>query len=202
MTTQADIKLVIDQLNNLEVVHDYDENVTDGAAQMLETLGNELDRVTKCAQHSQGLYERERDKYDQLSNQVAKQAARIEQLESSPTIEACRQMIESKCAIENAGLYKKIAAQAAVIEKLRDVIEFIRPAAEITNEELEVIDVALSIPTDSTQILQEWLDAKLGEPMVYAFEDGSMIVERDMEFVADKTGQRVDPLFKKPEILK
>ena len=89
-------------------------------------------------------------------------------------------------------LKQKVAAQAAVIEKLRAALDagpsglhtftdnskcacsqcaFVRLRAE-----------ALSIPTESTQILQEWLDSVLGEPY--------------LELCLGT------PLYRKPEILK
>ena len=149
----ADIKLVIDQLNNLEVVHDYDENVTDDAAQMLETLGNQ------------------------------------------------------------------IAAQAAVIEKLRGALKFYaNPASDTFGNTARL---ALDTPTDSAQILQEWLDEKLGEPVI-SVEFDNALNEAGWAFVetcpeksallfntakpalkiAIEKWLKCSKMFKKPEILK
>lgn len=145
---RSDIKLVIDQLNNLEVVHDYDENVTDSAVCMLKALGNQ------------------------------------------------------------------VAAQAAVIEKLRDALssckeEYIRfPVDEqkytLTHDH-DLVKSALAIPTDSKQILQEWLDAKLGEPFTYVYRYYSPYGgdETELSFTRSTTDAIESiPLFKKPEILK
>ena len=80
---------------------------------------------------------------------------------------------------------EKVAAQAAVIEKLRDALIHVQPSlldatyreeasygknfsgnrADKARENVAKVRKALSTPTDSKQILQEWLDEKLGEPV-------------------------------------
>lgn len=177
-------------------------------------------------------------------------SARIKRIESSPTIEACKQMIESKCAEENAMLYQKIAGQAAVIERLRDVLEithelyvqsssgygFATPdnphnympdiescnAEEIRNhskacsdydaglpivnrqwgigtycDEFKPAIEALAIPTDSKQVLHEWLDKVLGDPILMMNSVGN--TEPVFKTLPRSSGFDV-PLFKKPEI--
>jgi len=102
--------------------------------------------------------------------------------------------------------------QAAVIEKLRDAC---RSAKDLLNNEFNIFEQiltrdilrnALSIPTDSTKVLQEWLDKKLGEPVAYMNSDSFdkllstiscwTLVQKDSD-----AGFHI-PLFKKPEKLK
>ena len=94
-------------------------------------------------------------------------------------------------ALETLG--NQVAQQAAVIEKLtawlgRERCYYLDAGSEIDEE---VVDFLLS-PTDSKQILAEWLDSVLGEPQFYMSLNG----------FGNKTkyeGYPI-PLFKKPEI--
>ncbi len=121
-------------------------------------------------------------------------------------------------------LEQKIAEQAAVIEKLRDVLgegvgslhkfsdgfecrcsqcNFVRLKAE-----------ALAIPTDSKKILADWLDSVLGEPVEYRVYQingmcdghcvqGNYKTEYEADAAASFLGEYwvgTDLLFKKPEI--
>lgn len=107
-------------------------------------------------------------------------------------------------------LDNKIVEQAAVIESLRETLNSCRemfypyPGSSHPHRALTIqaIKRALSFPTDSKQFLVDWMREQLGEPTAYAFEDGSLVAERNMEFVADKTGQQVNSLYKLPEFLK
>jgi len=79
-------------------------------------------------------------------------------------------LLDAEIQAEIERPYKEmIAQQAAVIEKLRDSLK--EAACCIGLLPLRVgnsILVALSIPTDSQQILQEWLDEKLGDYVAIA----------------------------------
>lgn len=131
MTTQADIKLVIDQLDQIcepLLASDYDN--INSAVDMLEKLGNQ------------------------------------------------------------------VAKQAAVIEKLRDALNGIDAWVSANFDwgciPMDIVRAraALAIPTDSTQILQEWLDSVLGEPVYWTDNAGS--------FCFGHSANTPMPLFKKP----
>lgn len=127
MTTQADIKLVIDQLDQI-AYGDNDADAIESAITTLETLGN----------------------------QVAKQAAVIERF---------RDTLEQLACLGNGDKHGNSTGNI-------------------------IAEEALTIPTDSTQVLQEWLDEKLGEPI--AFETS------DYRLVHRTTRRDIVPLFEKP----
>lgn len=106
-------------------------------------------------------------------------------------------------------LEQKIAEQAAVIEKLTaaliasdDLLRSLENSGNFYN--LCVIkqnQETLAIPTDSKEVLAEWLDKVLGEPFAY-------VSKRDPSFVTTSvrmskqwvySGFGIEPLFKKPE---
>jgi len=120
-----------------------------------------------------------------------------------------------------------IAAQAAVIGKLREAIK----AVEIDSEEVLDFDEfiammvpmdtyhalieALPIPDDSAQVLKEWLDSVMGEPVAYMNGSSSVISSKQKQDVladADLGGEFASaaltaskysaPLFRKPEVTK
>ena len=103
-------------------------------------------------------------------------------------------------------LGNQVAAQAAVIEKLQGYlyqISLMSGHVVINNTCAE----ALATPTDSTKVLQEWLDKKLGEPVGYqelfdAIAAGTKPYAGSGISISVKafTGC-IGPLFKKPEKL-
>lgn len=124
------------------------------------------------------------------------------------TIENCS--VTGNLATENARLKETIAAQAAVIGKLREAIK----AVEIDSEEVLDFDEfiammvpmdtyhalieALPTPDDSAQVLKAWLDEVLGEPVaIYEGKEG----EYGYETVTSYTELAVcEYLFRKPEV--
>ena len=113
------------------------------------------------------------------------------------TTQADIAVAEAITMLETLG--NQVAKQAAVIEKLRGALEKMQRAGrkqgwqQNYESEMNACGKALAIPTDSTQILQEWLDEKLGEPV--AFETS------DYRLVHRTTRQDIVPLFKKPELM-
>ena len=100
--------------------------------------------------------------------------------------------------------------QAAVIEKLKhelkSLIEFemlntgARHSGELCCEFQLAVD-AISIPTNSKQILADWLDSQLGEPVGYEVitSDNKQMIT---SFEVHLSGHSCTPLFKKPDVLK
>lgn len=103
-------------------------------------------------------------------------------------------------------LEQKIAEQAAVIEKLRDVLgegvgslHKFSDGFECRCSQCNFVRLkakALAIPTDSKQILSDWLDSVLGEPELHAYKNTGQYAVVN----ADDSDSRVIALFKKPEI--
>ena len=90
-------------------------------------------------------------------------------------------------------LLEKINKQAAVIEKLQGYLHQISKMSGhvvINNTCTE----ALAIPTDSKQVLQDWLDSAMGEPVAYISDERNFDGGRNLVWTPDGT-----PLFKKPE---
>ena len=136
------------------------------------------------------------ERLETLGNQVVKQAARIKELEERESVSLVVTQM------------KKIAAQAAVIEKLRGALFDINTSGGLDEcgsgfSPRWVAKHALSTQTDSKQILQEWLDEKLGEPVSYV-EEGIFLAtpfsRKRINFESPYSVQT--PLFKKPELLK
>ena len=53
---------------------------------------------------------------EELERQLAERNAEIARYKASPTVEACRQMIEAQAVKENEALYKQIALLREVLE--------------------------------------------------------------------------------------
>ena len=150
MTTQADIKLVIERLINIDCMYSlYSEASINEAIHALETLGNQVAEMNR-------LYQNEADIYECYKAQTV--------------------------------------AQAAQIEILRDALEYY---ANSNHDEFQnTARKALATPTNSSQVLQEWLDSVLGEPT-------AGITHSDHVVDTLHWGTKGDiHLYKKPEILK
>ena len=99
-----------------------------------------------------------------------------------------------------AELTKTNLAQAAQIEMLTTAaINVVGPFIHAEQgSPIQILRKALAIPTDSKQILQEWLDKALGEPVVYYHYEGkwgeNSYTKGQVQYRDSK------PLFKKPEI--
>ena len=113
-----------------------------------------------------------------------------------------------------------LAAQAAVILKLREAIK----AVEIDSEEVLDFDEftammvpmdtyhalieAIPIPDDSAQVLKEWLDEVLGEPVGWMADDEDGVCEFVESYFVEMAGGQlpfpnsaeVTPLFRKPAL--
>ena len=104
-------------------------------------------------------------------------------------------------------LGNQVAEQAAVIEKLRDAHKKVVRSSNM-EDKLEIAMIshtALAIPTDSTQILQEWLTSQINlNGYSYSINDTYVLfsVDEPPDDAYDE-GSLV-PLYaiKKPEILK
>lgn len=69
----------------------------------------------------------------------------------------------------------QVAARAAVTEILRDALHITANKCQYLGaEERDIVAKALLVPTDSKQVLQEWLDEKLGEPVVSVEYDDAL----------------------------
>lgn len=124
------------------------------------------------------------------------------------TIENCS--VTGNLATENARLKETIAAQAAVIGKLREAIK----AVEIDSEEVLDFDEfiammvpmdtyhalieALPIPDDSAQVLKEWLDNVMGEPVAWWRKDKHGVTWYYSQDEDHHEGSI--PLFRKPAL--
>jgi len=114
-------------------------------------------------------------------------------------------------------LEQKLAAQAAVIDLLSSLLEQVKEACLFTDDDgsigvsqepqiyselFDSICGALTTPTDSKQVLQEWLDTVIGEPaMTYI---GKGIIDCGEHGHHNMEMHKLIPagtkLFKKPEI--
>jgi hypothetical protein len=139
---------------------------------------------------------------EDVRNKVAEQAERINEL---------NRIVRKSC--------DDTVVQSAVIEKLRGALVHVQPTllndmykeeasygknfsgnrADKARENIAKVRKVLSIPTDSKQILAEWLDTQLGEPVAWMLEDGG---DREYNAIdAFSCGQTWGiPLFKKPEL--
>lgn len=117
-------------------------------------------------------------------------------------------------------LEKYVAEQAAVIEKLTGVIQWIQsrcagdamPNWENTPHTghsrgliLDQTNFALAIPTDSQEILKDWMREQLGEPVAYHFrDDPACFAMPGSGYSREYPTEALDviPLFGQPEILK
>ena len=137
------------------------------------------------------------------------------------TIENCS--VTGNSANENAQLKETIAAQAAMIEKLRTAYVELENFAqsvggsscfwEDMNDVLEPASCIANFGTDSKEVLKEWLDNVMGEPVAWREFDGEggyyYRSYQDNETFHDDYVKRnpnpiykdwVEPLFRKPEV--
>ena len=167
-----DIKLVIDELNQIE---DADYIVIYSAVTLLETLGN---KVAEQASEIESL----RISYDAACMLVAQ----LHEAVMGEVVGPHHGVVEDVC--------NKMAAQAAVIEKLRSVLDKVLcthyyhtdDGAVSTYEAIKVLD----IPTDSKQILADWMREQMGEPI-------NMVIHYD-EAGLEHRIHLTQPLFKLP----
>lgn len=141
------------------------------------------------------------DKLAEMQQAMAEQADRIKELESL-YINASHGEKENLRELLLAN--KSCEEQAAVIEKLKKILDMAE--AYFEGEDVATIrdkttlrfgiNEALTIPTDSKQILAEWLDKVLGEPELHAYKNTGQYAVIN----ADASDSRVIALFKKPEI--
>ena len=102
----------------------------------------------------------DRTEITKLREQVAAQAAEIARLKTVP-MKYRRMQFNAELQEEVARLREQVKAQAAVIEKLREAMELIATGEEVNGcipslgWAVDIADEALSISTDSTQILAE-----------------------------------------------
>ena len=169
MTTQAEIKRVIDLLERVELQYLCDTGTVEAAITMLETLGN----------------------------QVAAQSAHIMELEKAKPSEY---YFELACFEYR----QKLAEQSAVIAYLKDFI-FDYVDVEPNNELMLAKYYKATKDCDSTQVLHEWLDEKLGTPFTYVYRYHSPFGGDETELSFTRcTNEAIEsiPLFKKPELSK
>lgn len=98
---------------------------------------------------------------------------------------------------------QKIAEQAAVIEKLQEKLKDYPRLAHNTGfmHLQQFFEEVIAIPTNSKQILAEWLDKVLGAPVGYVDNFGNVITKAAKDISKNiMTNSFADPLFKKPEI--
>lgn len=95
-------------------------------------------------------------------------------------------------------MQQTMAEQAAVIEALQAAsLEVVRPFVHAEQgSPIQNLRKLLAIPTDSKQILSDWLDSVLGEPELHAYKNTGQYAVVN----ADDSDSRVIALFKKPEI--
>ncbi|HNV19902.1 MAG TPA: hypothetical protein PKJ52_09675, partial [Rectinema sp.] len=119
----------------------------------------------------------------------------------------------NQLSLQNRLKEETIAEQAAQIEMLRGVLTNMQRAGrkrgwqQSYESEMDACAEALAIPTDSKQVLSDWLDSVLGEPIDWSHHCSD---NNDQEFYCvdyePNNGMSVHrgdvPLFKKPEILK
>lgn len=105
-----------------------------------------------------------------------------------------------------------IAAQAAVIEKLRKAVAYVYDIND-SYQASKCVQEVLAIPTDSKEVLKAWLDEVLGEPVAWREFDGEGGYDyrsyQDNETFRDDYIKRnpnpiykdwVEPLFRKPAL--
>jgi len=113
------------------------------------------------------------DIYDDWDSFKAGYLALLNNLQFT-TPELNRELITSYGESEELSL--KVSEQAAVIEKLRKGLLECRKLNSLDNvgwsiDVSDAIDELLAIPTDSKQILVDWMREQLGEPVAYHFRD-------------------------------
>jgi len=126
---------------------------------------------------------------------------------SSSQIIAMERMIDA--------LEETIAAQAAMIEKLRTAYVELENFAqsvggsscfwEDMNDVLEPASCIANFGTDSKEVLKAWLDEVLGEPVGWLqtnVEDGgaTTLVRNHMPTRFNPEWWKFEPLFRKPEV--
>ena len=118
------------------------------------------------------------------------------------TIENCS--VTGNLANENARLKETIAAQAVVIEKLREALEATKPHVQC--DPYAVVLRALAIPTDSKEVLKAWLDEVLGEPVGYMSNESAYRLKHGGNskgavpvHLTPSSVSKI-PLFRKPEV--
>lgn len=117
------------------------------------------------------------------------------------TIENCS--VTGNLATENARLKETIAAQAVVIEKLREALEATKPHVQC--DPYAVVLRALAIPTDSKEVLKAWLDEVLGEPVGWlqtSVEEGldTTLLRCHKPKKFNPEWWKFEPLFRKPAL--
>ena len=127
---------------------------------------------------------------DNLQARIAELEAENARLNSSPTIEACRQMIRDKAVIEASTLHEQLAAEQLNNKRLRDALEFLN-ARIVTMDLGGVVERALSIPA-STEALDKYVEEKVKEArpdfrqmreMLRAMQAGELTVSRGIEIL-------------------
>lgn len=99
-----------------------------------------------------------------------------------------------------------LAAQATVILKLREALMTVKPHVQC--DPYAVVIRALSIPDDSAQVLKEWLDNVMGEPVAWMADDEDGVCEFVESYFVEMAGGQlpfpnsaeVTPLFRKPAL--
>ena len=98
---------------------------------------------------------------DNLQARIAELEAENARLNSSPTIEACRQMIRDKAVIEASTLHEQLAAEQLNNKLLRQALEYLN-ARIVTMDLGGVVERALSLPA-STEALDKYVAEKVKE---------------------------------------
>lgn len=177
---RGDIKLVIDQLDRVELQYLCDTDTVQTAINMLETLGNKVAELETLCETRNEHIRLWQNSYDE---QVKVSQARAD----------------------------KIAEQAAVIEKLRTALCVMLGDSEAdpwlsAEDKRRVAYEALAIPTDSKQVLNDWMREQLGEPVAWACwaDDDNLITQDRASLLRIEPVQYKNkyPLYKLPDILK
>ena len=130
------------------------------------------------------------------------------------TIENCS--VTGNSANENAQLKETIAAQAAMIEKLRTAYVELENFAqsvggsscfwEDMNDVLEPASCIANFGTDSKEVLKAWLDEVLGEPVGYMSNESAYRLKHGGNskgavpvHLTPSSVSKI-PLFRKPEV--
>ena len=92
----------------------------------------------------------------------------------------------------------KVAEQAVVIEKLRYAMNYQCKVLNANGYSTDKAWELLATQTNSKQVLAEWLDAQLGEPVAWMLEEDDREYNTIDAFSCGRTGGI--PLFKKPEL--
>lgn len=102
-------------------------------------------------------------------------------------------------------LGNKVAQQAAVIEKLQNALKTATSIcwSNFSESQEVILEEALATPTDSKQILADWMREQLGDPKAWLYQDNSgatfsLLVDSPDELSSWKRF----PLYKPPECLK